>query len=159
MTLEELDVELANILRALLVDYKKSSTAEFVVPSFGVVVCGIDRLDYKLTNDNVEGKFKGYRSVYITTEDLVHEKRLDIIWALMRSGYMRYIRTSYTRQFKNLLVTQDFGRQIVNERLRIWGDKPKYAWLAEENKIALTQSAAYILTIDPSFYDSMPEEV
>lgn len=162
MTLEELGVEIETTLRALLVNYKKTKakdSEQYIVSEFGTVVCGINRLDYKLTSDNIDGNFKDYRVIYITTEDLVHERKNDIIWALMRSGYMRYIRSNYKNQFRNLMVMQDFGRQIIQERLRIWGDKPKYAWWVEENNAVLTQSASYILAQDPAFYDMMPEEV
>lgn len=163
MNIETLATEVEVILRALFLTYRLDFTTDktsfyITVPMFGIVINGLYSLDYKLTNDTIDTRFKDYRVVYVTNEDLLHEWKLSLIWALMRSGYLRYIRSKYKTQFKSLIIGQDFARQIVSERLRIWADKPKYLWLINENKEALAMSATYILSVDPAFYDMMPEE-
>lgn len=163
MNIEALATEVDVILKALFLTYKLDFTTDktsffITIPMFGVVINGLYSTDYKLTNDNIDTKFKGYRVIHVTNEDLLHEWKISLIWALMRSGYLRYIRSKYGKQFKSLIIEQDFARQIVTERLRVWADKPKYTWLINENKEALTMSATYILSVDPAFYDMMPEE-
>jgi hypothetical protein len=163
MDIEALATEIEVILRALLLTYRLDFTSDknsfyITIPMFGTVINGVYSLNYKLTNDIIDTKFKNYRVVYVTTEDLLHEWKVSLVWALMRSGYLRYIRSKYSTQFKSLIIGQDFARQIVTERLRLWADKPKYTWLINENKEALAMSATYILSVDPAFYDMMPEE-
>ncbi|HLD89558.1 MAG TPA: hypothetical protein VI911_00820 [Patescibacteria group bacterium] len=163
MNIDALATEVEIILKALFLTYRLDFTTNkssfyIAIPMFGVVINGIYSVNYKLTDDSIDTRFNGYRIVYVTTEDLLHEWKISLIWALMRSGYLRYIRSRYSNQFKTLIIEQDFARRIIKERLRIWADKPKYVWLANENKEALGMSAAYILSVDPAFYDMMPEE-
>jgi hypothetical protein len=94
-------------------------------------------------------------------EGLDQEKTDEIIWDLMRAGYMTWIRKNYPRQFKQLIVESNFGTKIIKKRLKIWDNEPRFRFLIEENEAALNQSAVYLLSIDPGFYDFMPtkEEV
>lgn len=163
MTLEDLILEVSNILNALRVQFKindlvKGVSKQLVISEYGTIVRCISRLAYKLTDDNIDDPYKDYRIVYITTEDPRYEFRTTILWALMRGGYIRQLRTQFKRSFTSLIIDQDFGRQIVTERLRIWNKRPKYSWWIAENEAALRQSASYILSVDPAFYDMMPEE-
>ena len=105
----------------------------------------------------INAHFPGWRVVYVNTKEAVYERKEEVLWALMRSGYMSYIRNIYPRQFNNLIVTEGFGNKVIRQRLAIWGDKPKYKWLVEEDKAALKESDTYILSINPGFYDHMPE--
>lgn len=161
MELLDLELQIEVALKAMFVTYNKvksNVSVQFTVGDFGVVVCGIDRSDYALVDESVGGIYSGWRTVYITTQDNMAEKRLDIIWSLMAGGYMSYIRTKYKRQFTNLIVMQDFGKQIIDERLKRWDDKPKYKWLIAENKAIRRESGSYIISVEPGFYDMMPEE-
>jgi hypothetical protein len=73
---------------------------------------------------------------------------------------MRYIRNTYPKQFNTLIRDYGYGRKIVKARLKIWGDLPRFQFLAEENRMALEeQSESYIMSVDPSFYDYMPEKL
>jgi len=131
-------------------------SVQFAIDDFGVVVCGIERSDYKSIADVVENKFDGWRIVYITTEDSMIEKKEDLIWELMRSGYMKWIRMKYPRDFNNLITMSDFGNKIIQHRLKIWADRPKYRYMVEENKGALGFPSSFILSSDQSFFDYMP---
>ena len=53
---------------------------------------------------------------------------------------------------------RNLGRRIIEKRLEIWGDKPKYKFLVEDNKSVLQHGAMRELTTDPGFFDYMPEE-
>jgi len=129
-----------------------------LIPDFGTLVICLDGTNYSILLDKAHELYPGYRLVFITPEDNYTEKKHELIWQLARSGYIRHIRSSYPNQFKVLLNTQDYGRKIITERLRIWGTAPKYKYLVEENKVALVQSSSYILSVDPSFFDYMPED-
>lgn len=162
MTMKELEIEITVMLHALRVDYKivrliKGISVQFLIEQFGVIVCGISRSDYKIVDDQIKQSYPNWCVVYITTHDNLLEKKEEAIWALMRSGYIRWIRLKYSRAFTELVVLQGFDRKIINQRLKIWGEKSKYKYWIEENEYAKRQSATYILSIDPSFYDYLPE--
>lgn len=156
--LDEINITLS----ALWIPFKKVSLGSnfpdvFVVETLGVVVVGIDPSDYSYMLNKLVDQFNNYRYVFISTSETVYDKKDDLIWDLMRSGYMRYMRTHYTRQFNNL-IQQNFGRKIIMERLKVWGDNPKYKYLVEENEKCLNISAPYLVTVDPAFFDYMPEK-
>ena len=51
---------------------------------------------------------------------------------------------------------QEFGKKIIEERLRRWNNKPRFNFFIKENMLAKTMSATIILAIEPSFFDYMP---
>lgn len=162
-TLDELEVELEAIVKALLLPYKKARllnelSCQFIIEDFGVLICGIHATDYSMVSDFVARNFQGWRKIFVSLTDSLIDKKQEIIWELMRSGYMRYLRINYIRQFKNALITNDLGRQIIQKRLESWGKKPKYKHLIIENEDALKIGVNYLLGVDPSFFDFMPEE-
>ena len=154
--------EINIMLSALWIPSKRVSLGAtfpdiFVLEDLGVIVIGIDPSDYSHMLNKVVAQFRNYRYIFISTSETIYERKDSIIWDLMRSGYIRYIRTKYTRQFNNL-IQQNFGRKIIMERLKIWDDNPKYKYLIEENKQCLNISAPYLVTVDPAFFDYMPEK-
>jgi len=161
----DLVTEVKIILKALHVPYKvinlgRDLPEACLVSIFGTVVMGIDGKDYSYAISKLNAEYKGFRIFFITPVDNLIEKKDELIFDLMRSGYMRYIRITYPRQFNGLIKDYGYGRKIVNERLRIWGDLPRFQFLVEENKLALEdQSEVYIMSVDPSFYDYMPEKI
>jgi hypothetical protein len=156
-------VEVEAIVSALHVPYNVESLGKNL-PSivkcelFGTVISGIEAKDYSFVKEKIEEKYKGFRIVFVTTADNLIDKKDDIIWELMRSGYMRYIRQTYPKQFNTLIMYHSLGNKIINERLRLYGDRPCYQFLVEENKAALRQQPSFVLSIDTSFYDYMPEK-
>jgi hypothetical protein len=50
----------------------------------------------------------------------------------------------------------NFGRKIIEQRLKIWKDQPKYKFMIEDNKSALKYPANMILATEPAFFDYMP---
>lgn len=160
-SLEDLIDDINIMLSTLRVPYKKvlldnRSTSAFEIKDLGVAVACIFPEDYSFILDKLQLKFNNYRYIFITTSDNLFEKKDAIIWEFMRSGYIRFIRLNYQRQF-NELIQQGFGRKIIQERLRLWGNQAKYKYLIEENKRFLDLPTSYILNSDPAFFDFMPE--
>ena len=163
MNIQELDAEINIMLSALYAQYitvplGSNLPKAKVIESFGTVVIGLDRRDYSQIISKLVELYPGYRLFFISTEDNILETKDKFIWELMRSGYMRYIRTRFPGAFKQLISFQGYSRKIVNERLKVWDGEARYKYLIEENEEALHQSESYILSVDPSFYDFMPEK-
>lgn len=162
-TLEKLEAELEATLKALKLKYKKRKlvnnySVQFMLEEFGVVVCGLHAADYSNINNILLHTFGEWRLVYIALTDSFLDKKEELIWDLMRSGYIRNLRNNYPREFKAILQERDFGRQIITKRLKVWANKPKYKYLIEENKNALNYNISRLLILDPAFFDYMPEE-
>lgn len=162
--IQELEENTAIMLSHFKVAIKKialvrGSSVQFLVEDFGLIVCCIHRLDYGQISSAVHDKFPGWRLVFISVNDNIIEKRYEVLWALMRCGYMKWLRLTFPRQTKNILLGPDnLGQRIINERLRIWNDKPKFKYLIEDNKVALANGSRRELADDPGFFDYMPEE-
>ncbi len=160
-----LSLEVRIMLKALHAPFKTVNLGRelpeaCLMSIFGTIVMGIDVKDYSHALSKLSTEHKGFRLFFITPADNLIEKKDELIFDLMRSGYMRYIRSTYPRQFSGLIKEYGYGRKIVTERLRIWGDLAKFQFLAEENKLALeNQAEGYIMSVDPSFYDYMPEKL
>ncbi len=161
--MEALEAQLGAILNALRVEYHKMSltgAVQFSIERFGVVVCGINRVEYKQISDTVEEVHKGWRVVYITTQDNLLEKKDDIVWALMQSGYLKWLRSTCTdATFRKLMFDGNFANKIIAERLKRWGDSPKYKYFKESDEFAKGQGRiSEYLSKEPAFFDFMPEK-
>jgi hypothetical protein len=164
ITMHELTARLEENLRALRVEYRKESlikdiSVQFIVEKFGVVVCGINRLDYKLIDTAIGDQYEGWRVVYATTYDDLNEKKDEILWAMMRSGYISWLRHHLTdSQFRNLMFDHNYAHKIVDKRLELWGDSPKYRHLVEGDAFAKGQGRiSEYLSKEPGYFDHMPE--
>lgn len=161
ISMEELEAEIDIILHTLRVKIKRiqlvrNAGAQFICEDFGVIISAINRTDYSSIKRAVREKFPGYRDVYVSTFDNLIEAKEEILWTLMQSGYIKLIRMNFPRQFNKLIVSEDFGNKIINERLKRWGDAPKYRFFVEENKKAKELPATMVLSMEPSFFDYMP---
>lgn len=163
MDIQELEVQISIMLRHFFLSFKTASfmrgaSIQLIVEDFGLVICCIDRLDYKQVDDHANTEYKGWRKVFVSTTDDLTEKRYEILWALMRGGYMRWLRSAHPRQIKNVLVGADnLGRKIIEERLRIWNGKPKFSFWIADNEFVLANGILSELARDPGFFDHMPE--
>jgi hypothetical protein len=156
----ELESDIEITLRSLRVDFRKlylvkDVSVQFVCEDFGVIVNAINRADYSYVNKVTIENFPNCRYVYITTFDDLLEAKDEIIWTLMQSGYMTYIRKEFGRQFKDLMI-DNFGNKIIDERLKRWGDQPKFKFFIEDNKEARQLPVNMVLSAEPSFFDMMP---
>lgn len=164
MDLKELEDYISIMLSQLRVTFKKLNlirgvSIQFIVEEFGLIICGIDRTCYTQVNETIIKNFPDWRIIYITTNDNIAEKKDEVLWSLMRCGYMKWLRYTYPRQIKSIINgPESLGQKIIRERLRIWANKPKYKFLVNDNKVALENGMLRELTNDPSFFDYMPEE-
>lgn len=164
MDLKELEDYISIMLSQLRVTFKKLNlirgiSVQFVIDDFGLIICCINRNDYSQVNDTIIKNFPDWRILYVTTNDSILEKKDEVLWHLMRCGYMKWLRYTFPRQVRNIINgPENLGQKIIRERLRIWADKPKYKFLVNDNKIALENGMLRELTNDPSFFDYMPEE-
>jgi hypothetical protein len=164
MQLIELEDHISIMLDHYKVTYKKINlvrgiSTQFVISDFGVIVCCISRADYSQVKEVVTDQFKHWRVAYVTTNDNMIEKRYEILWELIKSGYMKWLRYTYPRQVKSLINgPENLGNRIIEERLRIWGNKPKYRFFVEDNISVKNNGILRELSSDPSFFDFMPEE-
>lgn len=163
ISLEELEAEISIILHTLKVRFSKlhlikDISVQFICEQFGTVVCGMERADYGHVAKMVKERLPDYRYIFISNFDDLIEAKQRIIWALMAGGYMKYIRENFNRQFTQFLTMNNYAWLIIEERLRRWGNRPKYKYMAEENQMAKTIPVTMILSSEPCFFDYMPEE-
>lgn len=122
------------------------TTFEFSM--FGTKIIFLDK------NTTLTGTGDGsWRIVYIRPSDTLEEKRMEVIWELMRAGYMHYLRTEVPRTFKEMIINQGWDKKIIEKRLEIYGNVPRYNYWRDLNKWALKQPATYILSTDSGFFD------
>lgn len=134
----------------------KNRTVQYIVDDFGVVISVINRADYGIVDERIEEALKGFSSIFVTEDDNLDKKRYEVLWELMRSGYMKWLRHTYPAQFPTLLEAGNLGNLIIDERLFIWDNKPKYKFLIQDNLEAKKMGHRQILSRDPSFFDYMP---
>jgi hypothetical protein len=164
MTIQELEQQVGIILNHLMVSSRKINlmkgmSIQFLIEDFGVIVCCINRMDYTQVGDAVSDEYEGWRKVFISTQDDLREAKYEIIWSLMRGGYMKWLRMTYPRQIRNVLIGVDnLGKRIIDERLRIWKDRPMHKFWIEDNKFVQQNGILQELARDPGFFDYMPEE-
>lgn len=149
------------LLGALRVPYNVASvikhiTTQYIIDDFGVVVSVINPRDYGMIDDKVNEILEDYRKVFVSEKDNLNDKRYEIVWALMRSGYMKWLRLTYTSQFPTIIETDSLGGRIIDERLKLWDNKPMYRFLIMDNIEAKKVGFRQVLSQDPSFFDYMP---
>jgi hypothetical protein len=164
MNLLELEAQIAITLNHFRVKFYKSVlsrgiSSQFIVEDFGLLICCINRVDYAEASCAINEGYQDWRNIYITTGDSISEKRYTILWGLMRGGYMKWLRYKHPRQVRSALNgPENLGQKIIEERLRVWGNKPKYRFFIEDNLAVLHNGIIRELSSDPGFFDYMPEE-
>lgn len=159
MTMDILEGEIAAMIHAFMLTGKKIElikgvSMQFLIEQFGVLICGINRPDYRTVADAVSREYPDWRSIYITTFDDINEMRYEVLWELMKSGYIIWLRTEYPRLFTRS-ITEGLGDRIINKRLEMWNDKAKFVYLKSLNEWAKTMPKTYILSTYPGFFDNM----
>ena len=164
MTLDELKDQVGIILQQLFVKHRQIHVARttaslHLVEDFGTLICCADKVDHGQVNITLLDNYKGWRSVFVARNESLLEIRFKILWGLMRGGYMRWMRSNYPRQIRNILIgPENLGQRIIEERLRVWGDRPKYRFLIDDNKAVLRNGITRELADDPGFFDYLSEE-
>ena len=159
MLFDELTIEMELAFRLLKLQtnvekYTSEKIKIYTIPMFGLKVYCISNF---MQQEIQKASLDINRRIFIitTTEDFKDRKEL-LIWELMKSGYLKWLRLTYPRQFKDLIVTQNFGHKIIDRRLKLWGNKEKFKFFIEENK-SYKSALGYALSQDTSFFDMIPE--
>jgi len=164
MKLSELIQDIKIMLQQFMVEYRQMEvlrgiSSQYFVGDFGLIVCCVQLANRKQLVTKLGNDFEDWRRVFVTERDDLIEKKYEVLWNLMRGGYMRWLRLNYPRQVRNVLGGQDnLGNRIIQERLRIWNGKPMFKFLIEDNKEALRSGVTNEIRRDPGFFDYMPEE-
>lgn len=161
MSLRRTTYDVGAMLGAFRVPYNvtsviKNITTQYVIDDFGVVISVINPGDYGMINERLDTVFKGHRKVFVSSNDDLNEKRYEIIWSLMKSGYMKWLRYTYPTHFPNIVDTDNLGGRIIDERIARWGNTPKYRYLVADSIAAKSLGFRQLLSRDPSFFDYMP---
>lgn len=165
MDLSQLRVETLAMLKAhSLPGWQELTIAtglsyQFVIKEFGVIVCILNATDLTFVSSKVLSVFKGWAILYITTEDDLIEKQDAFLFELMRAGYLKWIRLTYPREFTKVITTTNLATKIIRKRLAIWDGRPKYTFLIADNEDALKHPTPFVLSLDPGFFDTMPEMI
>jgi len=144
--------DVAQILHRLGVDFvQKKSGNEFAVyevPMFGL------KAIWTLTK--YEESSDDWNIVIIYPYDALALVRENIMWELAKGGFFHYLRTNYPNTFHRMLAGregEDWHRKIINKRLELFGNKPKYNYFRALNKEGAPVSSSQILSVEPGFYD------
>lgn len=148
--------DVRQILESLVTQYKVpfiqnriGNSCIFEVVKFGTRVL---YLDGQLFDRKT---IEGWNVAWIHTDYPIDKAREIIIWALVHGGYFHYIRTNYKRTFQQM-IQSGWDRKIIAERKRVYTD-PKFNYFNEIDAEAIRESGAYILSIDPGFFDFIAE--
>lgn len=164
MGIEELKDELKIYLKILGISEWEHLTLghgtahQFVIEQFGIVLCALEQDDIKLVATKIYEFYKDYRITYVTPDDDLNKKKEDILWDFTRGGYIRWLRINYPRKFNQTIVDQGLGTKLLKERIAGYKNKPKYNFWIEEDKDALKTPTSYLLSIEPGFFDFLPEK-
>ena len=148
------DVE--QMLHSFNVEFEVMAAGDilFKVPLFGLqIIFSPTKLAPKSTHTS-----KGWRVVEINVNDDFEEKKMEIFWQLMRAGYIHYIRMEFSNTFKRMITSNNWDKVIIEKRLELYDDDPKYVYLRDYNNWAKKQSATYLLSMDPGFYDFLLDQ-
>jgi len=162
MSVKESSYDLEVFLKALKIPFSSTNvikhvTTQFIIEDLGIVLSVLNTNDYVMINERVSFLFKEWKLLYFATAMNLNIKRYPIIFEFMRSGYMKWLREMYRNQYVQIIETDNLGRRIIEERLRIWDNKPMFRLFIQENVNALKNSFRRIISEDPGFFDHMPE--
>lgn len=162
MSIKETSYDMEVLLKALKIPFSSTNvirhvTTQFIVEDLGIVVTILNPNDYTMVKERVNFLFKDWKLLFITAASDISAKRYHIVFEFMRSGYMKWLREMYRNQYVQIIETDNLGRRIIEERLRLWDNKPMYRLFIQENVNALKNNFRRIISEDPGFFDYMPE--
>ena len=117
--------ELENLIEISLIHFKmpfvKHGVSQglatlFVIEDFGLVVCCFAPKDYVQVTGILANKYSDWRRVLVSDSDDAQSKRFEILWNLMRGGYMKWLRYNFPRQTNNILNGVEEFRKAYNRK-------------------------------------------
>jgi len=149
------------LLGAFRLHYKitnviKHITTQYIINDFGVIVSVTSTSDESRVATKLEEMYPGYKLLFIMIGDNVDDHRYPVLWELMHSGYLKWLRTNYSSSFRSILESGNLANLIIDERLKRWDNKPMYKFLIDANMFAKKIGTVRTLSEDPAFFDYMP---
>jgi len=126
-------------------------SAIYEVPKFGTKIVFLDGQEF----DNKV--LKNWHVAWVHPDYDAKKTREVIVFALVKGGYFHYLRNNYKNTFHRILTFEGWDKSLVKERLRKYGNKPKYNYFKEMNTDAKQESSTFVLSVDPGFYDFLTE--
>lgn len=99
----------------------------------------------------------GWHVVYVYEDFNANESRDKILWGLGKVGYFHYLKMNYRNTFQRVLSSENLANKMIDKRLEIYKDTPKYNYIRELNNLYKNETPTFILSIDPGFYDYIIE--
>jgi hypothetical protein len=149
--------QIQNVLDELRLSYIEksrgsSTTYQIIIPVFGIKL-RIGDLEFGGEDHSwdvlylKERKFKALPNYFLE----------DLMWLLIPKGYFAYIRelgrTDSKRFFRNVLVKLDWGAKIINKRIELCGDDPRYTFMKTRMEGLKDVSTLKIIDTYPCFFD------
>ena len=150
MSIDFHDVE--QMIRLFNIEFNNVSHGDgavFIIALFGVQVI-FNSPQFKMDTNN-------WRCVVITPTDNLEEKRFELLWELVKSGYFHYLRDEFPNTFKKMLTMQNYDRRLINKRLDTFKGIQKYNYFKQLNESAKNMSVSAILSAEPGFFDFLQE--
>lgn len=133
---------------------------ELIVPEYGIAIVNesVPTQDVMVSAPNAVNS-TNYHIISVNKKKLddqlyVGEKTVAIFWALIEAGYLRKLRVSDSRKHKILLIAHKWAIKIIQKRLDMFKDRPKYKYLIEENKNYLSNLTLSYMS-NPEFFDTL----
>lgn len=145
-------VDVEQMVRLFNLDFNRVDQGDgaiFVIEMFGVQVV--------FNAPHAKLNTKDWWTVIINPDDNLEEKRYEVLWELVRGGYFHYLRTEYPNTYKKMFSMFNYDKRLVDERLRVYGSKPKYNYFRELNTALKGRAANFVMATDPGFYDFLQE--
>jgi len=150
MSIDSYDVE--QMVRLFNIEFSNvvhGDGAVFTIGLFGVQVV-FNSPQFRMDTNN-------WRCVVIDPTDDLEEKRFELLWELVKSGYFHYLRDEFPNTFRKMLTLQNYDRRLIEKRLDTFQSTQKYNYFRKINESAKDMSVAAILSAEPGFFDFLQE--
>lgn len=150
MAIDSYDVE--QMVRLFNIEFNSVGNDDgsvFTIILFGVQVI-FNSPKFRMDADN-------WRCVVINPTDNLEEKRFEVLWELVKSGYFHYLRDEFPNTFKKMLTMQNYDRRLIEKRLETFQSTQKYNYFRQLNESAKGMSVSAILSAEPGFFDFLQE--
>ena len=154
MNVEEVVQMLFVLVSQFNISYKQQNigkSAIFEIQKFGVKIVYLDGQEFD------KRVLDGWYVAWIHPDYDLKEAREKIVWALVRGGYFHYLRTAYKKTFGSMISSQGWDRLLIEYRMKLFKNEPKYAYQREINEDAIKMSPSYLMSLDPGFFDWLVE--
>lgn len=119
----------------------------FTIEKFGTKVVFMDGQEFS------DKELEGWNVGYVHPDYEIKKAVEKVFLALMRGGYIHYLRMNYPRTFKSIMTFEGWDKIIRDRRKEIYSKYPKYNYWLELNQLADMVPTTEAIAKDPSIYD------